>query len=215
MPFHILDPTYSVRVAELGRARVRAERRQLRFRMAVLGPTVSDVVIAAGGWICDRAMSGWDVTVATADHSGDPRALQILGATGIDLGCALNLHGRGPWPHALAVSATTYAGDEGVRAGVRDALKVGFPLVTMWGGESVPAELVERVDVVHHQVSRGAQLFKSHALGTLAAAEPGGDAEVFWSGELQIRTPWPTDLRSDSPTDIRRRGSGGTEKRLR
>src|ERR1700688_3322744 len=51
----------------------------LRPRLAVLAPSVVEVVRSAGGWLFDRAMAGWNVTVITSDHS-DSRPLQILGA---------------------------------------------------------------------------------------------------------------------------------------
>ena len=52
----------------------------MRPRLTVLAPSVVEVVRSAGGWLFDRAMAGWDVTVITSDHS-DSRPLRILGAS--------------------------------------------------------------------------------------------------------------------------------------
>lgn len=172
-----------------------AGQRKLRFRLAVLGTTVGDVVDSAGGWICDRAMAGWDVTVATTDAGGDLRPLRMLGAVGIDLGCALNLHGSGPWPHALALSTDVYAQHQSVREGVRSALERGYPLITMWG-DVVPTgdQLVGATRVVEHRISTGAQRFKRRALDVISDTVACRPVEVFRTGEVNVLTSWPVDL---------------------
>ena len=35
----------------------------MRYRLDVVAPNVLDAVKFAGGWIYDRVMAGWDVTV--------------------------------------------------------------------------------------------------------------------------------------------------------
>ncbi|WP_343575423.1 hypothetical protein [Mycobacterium sp.] len=50
----------------------------MRYRLDVVAADVADVVTFAGGWLFDRAMAGWDVTVLVADHV-DERPLRILG----------------------------------------------------------------------------------------------------------------------------------------
>jgi len=69
----------------------------MRYRLDVVAANVIDVVKFAGGWLFDRAMAGWDVTVLVADHV-DPRPLQILGAQIIDLEHALESAGQTPRP---------------------------------------------------------------------------------------------------------------------
>src|SRR3974377_1817445 len=59
-------------------------RDDMKSRLPVVAPGVVDVVQFAGGWLFDRAMAGWDVTVLLADHS-DCRPLHILGARILDL----------------------------------------------------------------------------------------------------------------------------------
>ena len=47
----------------------------MRYRLDVVAADVADVVKFAGGWLFDRAMAGWDVTVLLVDHP-DERPLQ-------------------------------------------------------------------------------------------------------------------------------------------
>jgi hypothetical protein len=39
----------------------------VRYRLDVVAATVADAVAAAGGWMFDRVMAGWDVRVMLAD----------------------------------------------------------------------------------------------------------------------------------------------------
>ena len=56
----------------------------MRYRLDVVAPTVLDAVQYAGGWVYDRVMAGWDVTVLVANDD-DVRPLKILGADTLDL----------------------------------------------------------------------------------------------------------------------------------
>jgi hypothetical protein len=119
----------------------------MRYRLDVVVANVVDVVKFAGGWLFDRAMAGWDVTVLVADHV-DPRPLQILGAQIIDLEHALESAGQTPLPQTLAVAADLVGCDPRVRDGVLQALDCGVTEVTLWG-ETCPAELDDSVGLVH------------------------------------------------------------------
>jgi hypothetical protein len=141
----------------------------VRYRLDIVAPSIIEVVRCAGGWVFDRVMAGWDVTVLVADSSDD-RPLQILGAETADLETALvsGLAGlTGPRPHALAVAADLYGRDARVRQGVRDALESGQTEVTLWG-DTWPAEL-DRVDSVEHRLSVAARAFKAQALAAASA----------------------------------------------
>ena len=97
----------------------------MRYRLDVVAADVADVVRFAGGWLFDRAMAGWDVTVLVADHP-DERPLRILGAAdhstsntrwrrpGTD-------RPRRPWPPRLTCSAATRASG---RASCRRSIRV-------------------------------------------------------------------------------------------
>ncbi|HTX98226.1 MAG TPA: hypothetical protein VME67_27365 [Mycobacterium sp.] len=159
----------------------------MRYRLDVVAATISDVVRFAGGWLFDRAMAGWDVTVLVADHPDD-RPLQILGARVLDLEDALaSVHSRGR-PQALAAAADLFGCDSRVRQGVLRALDHGVTEVTLWG-ENWPAELDENVGLVQHRLSMAAQIFKAQALAAAAVAQgPVDHTETFRSGLLA----WPS-----------------------
>jgi hypothetical protein len=141
----------------------------VRYRLDVVAADVADVVRSAGGWLFDRAMAGWDVTVLVADHP-DERPLQILGAQILDLEYALATVGHRPPPQTLAVAADVFDCDPRVRAGVLQALDQGATEVTVWG-QTWPAELDPHVGLVQHRLSAAAQAFKSHALAAAAVSQ--------------------------------------------
>ena len=105
----------------------------MRYRLDIVAASVTDVVTFAGGWMFDRVMAGWDVTVLIAG-SEDVRPIQILGADTMDLETALGMWTQRAHPHALAVSADLFARDARVRRGVLEALEHGTTEVTLWGG---------------------------------------------------------------------------------
>lgn len=155
----------------------------MRYRLDVVAAGVVDVVKFAGGWLFDRAMAGWDVTVLLADHS-DCRPLQILGARVLDLEDALVSAGTRPKPQALAAAADLLGCDSRVRQGVLQALDHGVTEVALWG-DNWPVELEGSVGLVQHRLSMAAKIFKGQALA--AAAVPHGSicgVEIFRSGIL-------------------------------
>jgi hypothetical protein len=159
----------------------------MRYRLDVVAASVVDVVRFAGGWLFDRAMAGWDVTVLLADPADD-RPLQILGAQTMDLEHALASVDTRPRPQALAAAADLFGCDSQVRQGVLQALDHGVTEVTLWG-QTWPAELDDSVGLVQHRLSSAAQIFKGQALA--AAAVPLGSidpTETFRSGLLA----WPS-----------------------
>ncbi|MEB4207895.1 hypothetical protein [Mycobacterium sp. 94-17] len=159
----------------------------MRYRLDVVAATVLDVVRFAGGWIFDRSMAGWDVTVLVADHRDD-RPLQIVGAQVLDLEDALASAWSRPRPQALAAAADLFGCDARVRQGVLQALDHGVTEVTLWG-ENWPSELDDSVGLVQHQLSTAARIFKAQALTAAAAPHgPAGQVETFRSGLLA----WPS-----------------------
>jgi hypothetical protein len=156
----------------------------MRYRLDVVAPSVPEVVRFAGGWLVDRAMAGWDVTVLVSTEA-DTRPLDILGVETYDLEAALEEWADRPHPQtvAVAVAADLFVSDARVRRGVLDALDNGLTEVTLWG-EHWPAELDSTVSSVHHQLSAAARAFKAQAL--VAAADPDaatvGDTETFRCG---------------------------------
>ncbi len=157
----------------------------MRYRLDVVAPSVREAVRAAGGWMFDRVMAGWDVRVLVDPerwNGADDRALQILGADTGDLESALITGPRGVRPHALAVAADLYDTDSRIREGVQQALDSGQTEVTLWG-ESWPAELEgSSVGSVEHRLSVAARAFKAQALAALDCSESRAEIELFRSG---------------------------------
>lgn len=156
----------------------------MRYRLDVVAADVADVVRCAGGWMYDRVMAGWDVTVLLADGA-DARPLHILGVETADLESALALWADRPHPQTVAVAADLFASDERVRRGVLGALDQGLTEVTLWG-EHCPAELDESVGAVRHQLSAAARAFKTQALTAAHDPEAGSvaDIETFRCGVM-------------------------------
>ncbi|MCV7261091.1 hypothetical protein [Mycobacterium shimoidei] len=155
----------------------------MRYQLDVVAANVVDVVMFAGGWLFDRAMAGWDVTVLAADHP-DERPLQIIGAEVVDLEYALATVGQRPRPQTLAAAADLIECDSRVRQGVLQALDHGVTEVTLWG-KTWPPDLNKPVDLVAHQLSAAARAFKAQALA--AAGLPGVEieqTETFRSGVM-------------------------------
>ena len=155
----------------------------MRYRLDVVAPTVLDAVKFAGGWVYDRVMAGWDVTVLVGDDE-DVRPLEILGAEVRDLESVLASWEDRPHPQTVAVAADLFDRDARVRQGVLEALEQGATEVTLWG-EGLPAELDESVDSVQHRLSAAARAFKAQALA--AANAPNvvvGHTETFRCGMM-------------------------------
>ena len=156
----------------------------MRYRLDVVAADVADVVRFAGGWMYDRVMAGWDVTVLLAEDV-DERPLQVLGVDTADLDSALALWAERPHPQTVAVAADLFASDERVRRGVLGALEQGLTEVTLWG-EHWPAELDDSVGLVEHRLSAAARAFKAQALTAAADPDAGsvGDSEIFRCGVM-------------------------------
>jgi hypothetical protein len=155
----------------------------MRYRLDVVAPTVLDAVRFAGGWVYDRVMAGWDVTVLVSGDD-DARPLEILGADVRDLESVLEAWEERPHPQTVAVAADLFAVDARVREHVLNALDQGATEVTLWG-ECLPAELDESVDSVQHRLSAAARAFKAQALA--AANDSAGDighSETFQCGMM-------------------------------
>ena len=156
----------------------------MRYRLDVVAPTVLDAVKFAGGWVYDRVMAGWDVTILVRDDE-DGRPLEILGAEVRDLESVLASWEQRPHPQTIAVAADMFDSDSRVHHHVLNALEQGATEVTLWG-ERPPAELDESVDSVQHRLSAAARAFKAQALaaaGDSDAVTVGG-TETFRCGMM-------------------------------
>ncbi|WP_156662569.1 hypothetical protein [Mycobacterium sp. 1274761.0] len=141
------------------RARLRAST-VLRHEMTVVAADVADVVLSAGGWLYDRSMAGWRVSVLVSDRADD-RALRILGADVFDLSGDLEAITDDPdRAGTLAVSAEVYTADARVRrfVTVSDRRRAE---VALWGDADA---LDQKVSAVRYRPSAAAQAFKAQAL---------------------------------------------------
>jgi hypothetical protein len=143
---------------------------QDRYRLHVVATNVADVVTSIGGLIFDRAMAGWDVTVAV-DGNVDDRAIRILGGRVATLAAGPDGTGSAARPQVLAVATDVFVANEPVRRLVLAARKSNAADVLLWGRRQ-PPNLNCRFVPGRHRPSAAAQVFKSHALaarGTFVA----------------------------------------------
>ena len=158
----MVTPTFDIsdssRVRSIRTARTDGEC--LRYRLDVVAASAADAVHSAGGWLYDRAMAGWEVTVLLP-QSCDSRPLRILGVKAMDLKAGLDRTGSAP--HSLAVSAEVFAADHRIREMVLKALNHGLTEVALWG-EGWPLAVNRGMDRVQHVLSSAARTFKGHAL---------------------------------------------------
>jgi hypothetical protein len=187
------EQTHGDWVYKLGSMYTCARGDDLRFRLNVLGPTVADVVTCVGGWLVDRAMLGWDITVLIAQSQQDLRPLHILGAEPAPLESVLTGRTRLPVCDAFSVAADLYFGDARVRRHVLGRLDRGRSEFTLWGG-GWPTEPDGRAaptktpGIVEHELSLAARSFKAHAVAAALESWPQGTVgttETFCDGRLR------------------------------
>ncbi|MFV8052752.1 hypothetical protein [Mycobacterium sp. 48b] len=150
------------------RPRVRPEK-ALQYELNVVADGVADVVSGIGGWLFDRAMAGWRVSVAV-DEVGDERALRILGLKAVGL--------SGLWRSAEADAVVMTAigtsrfesGDHGLTVRNPDGDVVFF-------GSRGPEGLGLEVQRARYRPSAAALAFKAYALA-VAGADPGAADRV-------------------------------------
>ncbi|WP_106403636.1 hypothetical protein [Actinocorallia populi] len=147
----------------------------MRYRLTVVARDPADIVRRAGGWMVDRAFTGWEVRVLTAGGADLP--MRILGADRRDLESALEAPVREHPPAALAVELELYDSDPRVRRMVRAAVGRGASDCRFWSASEV---LDDGAGVVRYRLSAAARAFKVQALSALAL-EPGetGCTETF------------------------------------
>ncbi len=134
------------------------ETESLRYRLDVVAASTADVVLSAGGWLYDRVMAGWEVTVLLP-HGCDTRALRILGVRVSDPGSVWD----DTTGQSLAVSAEAFTADARVRDRVLTSLDDRLTEVALWG-EGWPPGVHRVLTRAQHVLSAAARTFKGHAL---------------------------------------------------
>lgn len=144
----------------LSRPRMRTDK-AMQYELNVVAADVAGVVSGIGGWLFDRAMAGWRVSVA-ADDCADERALRILGLKAVDL--------NGLWRSAEAdVVAMTAIGTDRFESGDQvGTLRRSGADVVFFGAQG-PDGVGGAVDRVQYRPSAAALAFKAHALAVAGA----------------------------------------------
>lgn len=143
------------------RSRVRESVSANPYLLDVFTSSVREVVADAGGWIVDRVLAGWTVTVITDAVEDDGRAAEILGIK-VAMRSAIADSVR-PYPYGIALTSTLYGTDARLRKCVTDALKRQNAEVSVIG-KGFDGECDPRLAPVTHRVSTAAQAFKTQAL---------------------------------------------------
>ncbi|WP_260751525.1 hypothetical protein [Mycobacterium sp. SMC-8] len=167
---------------ERRRSGVRIAGETLRtYDLTVFAADVDGVVGAAGGWLCDRARAGWQVTV-TIPPGHDTRALRILGVD-VEVQESLLEALCGTAGAAVAMDARVLRENAGLRAEMSALADTARAEITVWGdaGSFGPDG---RFDRVRHRLSAAARAFKSRALQTTGQIVADLTVEEFVSAAL-------------------------------
>ncbi|HEY9265172.1 MAG TPA: hypothetical protein VIQ11_11250 [Mycobacterium sp.] len=155
-----------------------------RYRLIVLAGGVADVVESAGGFLCDRARAGWEVSVHLTGGV-DARPLAILGITthepDADFASVIGSSSRGA---VLAVGAGLLARDAAIRDDVSRMVVHGLTEVTVWGRPG-PGGIGRGLEPATHPLSAAARAFKAQAL--LAAGSDALDTGTVAADEMLFR----------------------------
>jgi hypothetical protein len=134
----------------------------LRYRLDVVAASAVDVVQSAGGWLYDRAMAGWEVTVLLPERC-DTRPLRILGVRVCDLKSEFATLPTGSTSQSLAVSGEAFTADARVRDTVLQSLDNRLIEVALWG-DGWPLGVNRATTRAQHVLSGAARTFKGYAL---------------------------------------------------
>jgi hypothetical protein len=168
----------------------------LRYRLDVVAVSAVDVVQSAGGWLYDRMMAGWEVTVLLP-YGFDTRPLRILGVRALDIQAELAPEfasvGMGVTSQSLAVSAEAFGSDTRVRDRVLDALDRPSTEVALWG-DGWPLRINRGMSRAQHVLSSGARVFKGYALAAAGISCDTVDPTETLLCDLSTRLPVNSEL---------------------
>ncbi|BBX01018.1 hypothetical protein BST36_24130 [Mycolicibacterium moriokaense] len=132
-----------------------------QYRIDVFARSVREVVTGAGGWIVDRVLAGWIVTVITDAADDAERAGRILGCE-VTFRSAEADSAR-PRPYGIALSSALYSTDAQLQRCVTDAFDHEIVEVSLIGARpSCPSD--PRLRPVTYRPSAAAVAFKAHSL---------------------------------------------------
>lgn len=137
-----------------------------RYQLCFVAHDVGELVDLAGGWVCDRTLAGWDVSVALSEPR-DLRPLQILGVTTLITHQRFASINDGGATTSIAVAPGIFENNDHVRGAVLQALDQPATEVTFWG-PSIPSDLHGQLARRQHRLSGAARAFKANALAAAA-----------------------------------------------
>lgn len=160
----MVTPTFDIsQSGRVGAGRAsRGNGECLRYRLDVVAGSAVDVVHSAGGWLYDRVMAGWEVTVLLPG-SCDTRPLRILGVAVVDTESEYVPTAMGSTSQTLAVSSEAFTADARVRDKVLKSLDDRLTEVALWG-DGWPLGVNRGMTRAQHVLSAAARRFKSYAL---------------------------------------------------
>lgn len=147
------------------------------YRLAVISPTASGVVAAAGSWLFDRAKGGWRIGLFVIDpvEPADEAALRILGVDTVEPLSALKPADIES-ASAIAVDSTILDGATMLAKRLHALALCRATEILMWG--PAPAHWTKVCeDVRYLNPSTASRAFKARAL-TVSGAKAGDDGTV-------------------------------------
>ncbi len=161
--------------------------RSTPHRLLVLAVDAADLVMSAGGLICDSVRAGLVVQVCL-ESVDDELALRILGVDACALPDAFDFE---HWPDAIYFDSELYERNQGVRRLVVDAARRHSADVAAWGGAQWHGA-ASGLDVTH-RLSSAARMFKQQALRAVGATTHIAAVEPFHSGQRRTvdAVPFP------------------------
>jgi hypothetical protein len=154
----------------------------------VLASDPADLVMRAGGLICDSVRAGLSVQVCLESFDDD-LALRILGVDA----CALpDVFDFEHWPDAIYFASDLHERNARVRRLVVDAARRHSSDVAAWGGMQWLGT-ASGLDVTH-RLSSAARMFKQQALRAVGATTRIAPVEPFHSGQRRTldAVPFPS-----------------------
>ena len=159
----------------------------MRYRLDVVAPNVADAVRFAGGWMYDRVMAGWDVTVLIGRRTRTCGRSQILGVETARSRIGAGVVG-GPSASAdrCGRRRPVRRAIDGCASGVLSALEQGADRGDALGRAAARRARRQRRTPSQHHLSAAARAFKTQALAAAddSAAAAVGDTETFRCGVM-------------------------------
>ncbi|MGV0742169.1 hypothetical protein [Mycolicibacterium sp. XJ870] len=134
----------------------------LQYELNVVASSAADVVREIGGWLFDRRMAGWHVSVALTDPA-DERALRILGLKAVELTGLWQSAGDPEYVAMTAIATDRFDSDNDVRLRGLSELRDGPGGLAFWGADC-PEQLGGQVHRARYRLSAAARAFKAQAL---------------------------------------------------